>query len=346
MIIFCPIASNGGVETHVLNILRSQKCEIILITRYFNRNTNLAKHCKQNGIKILKLQSKNSFYSTLCLLLFGFKNYNRVNNIYSCELNYQVILFSLFLCPKKTIYNLVGNPIDIANNLYKYKRFIKNNIIIVETLTHVKKIKLPLNLKILPHISHINRYNAIKKNDNKKIKIAHLGWLQENKMPLELLELFKDLKMLKPDVQLTFFGNGPLLIEISKKIEEYQLEDCVFMENGWSNEFELRQIHEQIDFCVFLSKSEGLPLTLIECCAYGTPFLATDVGAISELLTFSKRSRLLSNDQNNWTKELMVYCDNYNITNSLLDIDLQKQFNERFAKEELLKMYVSLINCE
>ena len=38
------------------------------------------------------------------------------------------------------------------------------------------------------------------------------------------------------------------------------------------------------DFLVIASLTEGLPITLLECCSIGLPFLTTDVGAISDIL--------------------------------------------------------------
>ena len=38
------------------------------------------------------------------------------------------------------------------------------------------------------------------------------------------------------------------------------------------------------DFLISASKTEGLPITIIECMAIGLPFITTNVGAINDLL--------------------------------------------------------------
>ncbi len=44
------------------------------------------------------------------------------------------------------------------------------------------------------------------------------------------------------------------------------------------------EVMSNYDFLVIASLTEGLPITLLECCSIGLPFLTTDVGAISDIL--------------------------------------------------------------
>jgi L-malate glycosyltransferase len=83
------------------------------------------------------------------------------------------------------------------------------------------------------------------------------------------------------ELGLKIVGDGPTRQNIEEQIAELHLQDCVETLGARSDVAELLAA---ADIFVLPSKSEGLPMTIIEAMACGLPVVASDVGGVSELV--------------------------------------------------------------
>lgn len=111
--------------------------------------------------------------------------------------------------------------------------------------------------------------------------IGTLARLVEVKnLPL-LIDVAQYLKSLDVDFVVSIFGDGPLRGSLQRRIDAGGLNDCVRLE-GFNAD--ILAIVKKFDIFAITSFHEGLPMSLLEAMAVGTPVISTDVGGISEVI--------------------------------------------------------------
>lgn len=115
--------------------------------------------------------------------------------------------------------------------------------------------------------------------------IVFLGRLEENKNPIALLEVIKELKNRKKLVNLYYLGQGELEKKIKEKANEWGIEDRIFMIGYQQNPYPI--IKQSRAVCM-LSKSEGFPTVFTEGMVLGKPFITSNVGGALELSNTGK----------------------------------------------------------
>ena len=81
-------------------------------------------------------------------------------------------------------------------------------------------------------------------------------------------------------------GEGPLYAELQQQIMRLGLSESVHL-HGRMLQNALPDWYRAADLVVLSSQSEGVPNVLVEAAACGTPFVATNVGGISEIAHLS-----------------------------------------------------------
>lgn len=363
ILFFTDLISNGGVETHIYNLClffkkNSPSFEIVIFANRVNPNIKIVKDKSLTNVRINPLKAHNVnllsklFLNILKLLFITLSIVTSKNStVYFLYLN--KIWWYYFKVINKIkritiIYNPVGAPESISKIINSNKTFI-NNVnpsIIIETHTHLKLIDpIIKNIYVIPHMSNVEFNLPVLKKKSPNIRFAFLGRIDFHKGVIDILNLFKDINI--ESSILTYYGNeGDALDILKKEVEEdHKLRERVFFSKGWSSNDELSQIHQQIDIAILLSKSEGLPLTLIECIAYGTPFISSNVGAIHELADNNPFACILTppfvSEQNIHTvKKFINYTQCYPNKNQ----NTTSFFQEKFAKNVLFEKYYNVIS--
>jgi teichuronic acid biosynthesis glycosyltransferase TuaC len=109
-----------------------------------------------------------------------------------------------------------------------------------------------------------------------------VGRLVDVKRPSLLIEAFARVRAMQPSARLILAGDGPLLPDTQRLVEEADLTESVHFA-GAVPQSELPLWYRAADATVLSSDSEGLPNVFRESLACGTPFVSTDVGSISEI---------------------------------------------------------------
>lgn len=104
--------------------------------------------------------------------------------------------------------------------------------------------------------------------------IREKGWEEVIKAVL-LLE-----KKYQKKIQLHLVGEGPFLDDLRS---DYQIDNIYFL--GYQDD--VISLINQADVCLLSSYSEHLPLVVIEYLTCGKPVIATDTGAIKEMITYN-----------------------------------------------------------
>jgi len=150
------------------------------------------------------------------------------------------------------------------------KDFPKEKIILIENGVDVQKLK-PYTI------------NPTEKQLNTPLKIGIVGRLVSVKRVDIFLMIAKDWLKKHADIPTEFYiyGDGPLECDLKKMAKDFDIENSVYFEGH------CRNIHEKIsklDALLITSDHEGLPMTLLEAMALGTPVIAHAVGGIPNVL--------------------------------------------------------------
>lgn len=304
--------NRGGAETYVMNLYRNidrekVQFDFILHTEKecaFNEEIrqlggNIYSVPRYNGKNHLKYkQSWEHFFndhnehkiihahvrSTASIFLQIAKNHNRITISHShntssgkgfeaffkdvLQLPLRYTADYMFACSQMAGEWLFGKKITKKNN---YK--VWNNAIETEKYSWNidTRIKVRAELKI-PKDAFV---------------IGHVGRFHEQKNHDFLIDIFKELKINRPNSFLLLVGEGALRDKIENKIDIYELRDSVILTGIRSD---VPDILQAMDVFLFPSLHEGLPVTLIEAQAAGLPCVIsntiTSEVAITKLIDF------------------------------------------------------------
>lgn len=94
-----------------------------------------------------------------------------------------------------------------------------------------------------------------------------------------------------PDLQLWLLGDGPMRGELESLISELQLQGCVHLAGERQDAGRWLQA---ADLFVLSSRSEGLPISVLEAMAAGLPLLLTQVGGMPEAVQLAGGGRTVA----------------------------------------------------
>lgn len=103
--------------------------------------------------------------------------------------------------------------------------------------------------------------------------VGHVGRFSMPKNHSYLLEVFKDFLSYREEAILLLVGDGPLLPQIKRKVEEMKLTKNVKFLGSRSD---VEQLLQAFDIFLFPSVFEGFPISVIEAQATGLPCLISD----------------------------------------------------------------------
>ena len=114
--------------------------------------------------------------------------------------------------------------------------------------------------------------------------LLHVGRLAPLKDHATLLKAVALTRTHHPEVQLWIVGDGPLRASLRKLTDDLQLNECVtfFGEQADVSPFLLAA-----DLFVSSSRTEGLPVSLLEAMSAGLPAVVTNVGGMGEIARLS-----------------------------------------------------------
>jgi glycosyltransferase involved in cell wall biosynthesis len=118
-----------------------------------------------------------------------------------------------------------------------------------------------------------------------------------------LLEAFAEVLKKVPDSKLILVGDGPLKEKIVSKVDSLGISESVQMP-GYIKNDQLPQFYRTADVFALTSRHESFGMVLLEAMSCGTPVVASQVGAVPELISDNKTG--LSYPEGN--KEALICC--------------------------------------
>ncbi len=238
-----------------------------------------------------------------------FKNYNMKTQIINIMNNSDHII-----TVSNKNYNIIKKlniktPISVISNGFNNKLF--NNISIKLSK---KQLNIPLNIKI----------------------ILSVGNLISIKGHIYLIQAMNKIIKKRKDVQCIIIGNGDLKNNLQKQIDDFDLTSYIKLV-GTKPHNEIPLWMNASDLFVLPSLNEGNPTVMFESLACGCPFIGSNVGGISEVITSNDygaltnpadsidlEEKILWGLEKEWNREKITnYAQKYtwnNLSKQILDV--------------------------
>ncbi|AWL10326.1 putative glycosyltransferase [Aquirufa nivalisilvae] len=147
----------------------------------------------------------------------------------------------------QTNYVVIPNWIDTDKYLYKIPQNVHNNVAEVPT-------------------------------------ILFMGWIQEDKGVFDLLQALESNLLVDYKLKIVFMGDGPGKNNLIQLVSQLSHTNHQYEFPGWLHGQEKSDYLYHADVFVLPSYAEGMPNSLMEAMASGVVSIATNVGAVSELI--------------------------------------------------------------
>lgn len=154
---------------------------------------------------------------------------------------------------------------------------------------------------------HVVRYSVdlptiseVPARSSDEVRCVAVGRLVPKKAPLLLVESFRLAAMRNPALVLDLVGDGPLMADVRRYIDEHGLATCVRLHGSLPHADALGLIRSAdllLHHAVTSAQdgdTEGQPLAILEAMAAGLPVIATDHAGIPEAITDGVHGRLVA----------------------------------------------------
>lgn len=169
------------------------------------------------------------------------------------------------------IAHITLNSFKHATLFPKYTVAVSNNV--KENLEEYFKVK---NVRVIYNGTPPVKYDLEKAFDPEYIVVTMPALIDSRKQQVALSQYLKN--KLPKQVTIQFAGDGP----DREALEELVSDDKQIKVLGLVDD--MHSLYRNSDYVLLFSKSEGLPLCLIEAQSYGIPIICNDVGGNLEIL--------------------------------------------------------------
>ncbi|MCF7568975.1 glycosyltransferase [Sabulilitoribacter arenilitoris] len=343
----------GGAERMAINyanMLSQEHLSFICVTR----TEGLLKKAMNNNVDYLFLNKKKTL---------DFKSIKRLNN-YVKKHNIEIVhahATSFFIATLIKFFNrkikLIWHDHYGNSEFLKYRKFkilklcsYKFNTIV--SVNDVLKTWSENNLKC-KKVSVLNNFVTISTNEVKETvlkgqkgkRIVCLANLRQQKNHLMLLDAFRGVYEYDKEWTLHIVGEDKAdsySSTLKEKIGALKLHNNVFI---YGSRSDVQNILSQSDMGVLSSKSEGLPLALLEYGLAKLPVVATNVGDCNKVVTKISEGVLV--ESGNYTafgEAMLNYINNKDLRTSCgetLFENVTNNFSHQSIKKQLIEIYSS-----
>lgn len=206
--------------------------------------------------------------------------------------------------------------------------FLKENI-----LTYID----PLRTHVVPNVVYTSLFSfkpkAICSDTITFTIVAH--WTNPKRPDLVFYGLNKFANHTTKKIVLNVIGEGYLIHELKTKIWQFKVNYL-----GNKTPYELADTLQKSDYFLHASEIETFSIVIAEALSTGTPVLASNVGAISELIN-ETNGVLTTNTVENWEKSLITLTGKQ--FNHELIANSTEKFSEKNIGEQFTRIYKRII---
>lgn len=333
VVICVPSLAAGGAEKFAVDLvvaLDKSKFKVMVAITRSKIESFLEQILEQSGIQIIDLSGKD--YPTMLLKQLRFLREEKPDVVHAQTGSVLHMMMACKLCnvPVRlyTVHNeaelLYGNS-KLKKGIYKlgFSFFNFKPVAICPTVkqTLIKDMKIaPNQIATVNNGVDIKRFTPVEAacRDGRAIRIISVGtlyWIKNQSMTIRAVSTLHELGY---RVELTLLGDGIDREKIRNEIKERKAEHYIFALGTKKN---VEDYLRQSDIYVSSSKTEGLPLSILEAMACGLPIVATNAGGTRDIVIDGENGFLIQVD------------DEYTLEKRLIDLIKSKDMREAFSKK-------------
>ncbi|MFC0605112.1 glycosyltransferase [Winogradskyella pulchriflava] len=346
----------GGAERVAVNYANGLSSLRIQSYICVTRKEGLLKQNLSSNVGYIFLNKKSTLDLNAFLKLKKYITKNKIDILHAHSTSYFIAVVMKFFNPKLKIvwHDHYGNSEFLSVRPYKLLKlssFFFNYILSVNPkLADWARLKLSCK-----NIEYVKNYPILSSSatDNTKLKgkdgkrVVCLANLREQKNHLMLLEAFKTVTQDHPDWSLHCIGKNfedDYANSVFNKVRDLNLDSNVYFYNSKSD---ILNILQQCQVGVLVSKSEGLPLSLLEYGLAKLPVIATDVGDCRSLINDSNLGILIEDINKQTISEAITKFitneDSAQLCANNYMIKINKEYSENAVLDKLKKIYKTII---
>jgi glycosyltransferase involved in cell wall biosynthesis len=339
----------GGAERMAVNYANALADEIDFSGLVATRKEGSLLNQLNPNVSYLFLNKKNKIDFGALLRFRSFVIKNKVTHIHAHSTSFFFAFLLKLSYPSVKIirHDHYGNNEFLASRssfvLKLTAPFFEGVIAVNQNLKNWSEEKLKAkNVIYLPNFP-VNEIDIVEQTILRGIdskRIISLANLREQKNHVLLLEVALKLKQSHPDWTFHLVGKDfedEYSKQIKELIKEYHLEDIVFL---YGSKQDIATILAQSEIAILTSKSEGLPVALLEYGWYKKAVVVTNVGEMPMIIQNKKNGFIVDSNNSNLFYHSLVAL----ITNEKLRSDfgnaLYTTIKTDYTAESVLKKYL------
>ena len=341
----------GGAERMAVNIANAISTQVEGVFLCATRKEGLLKESISKNVGYLFLNKSKTIDFGAINRLNKFVRLNEIDIIHAHSSSFFLATIIRLLNPKIVIiwHDHYGNSEFLTNRKHGALKHCS------KYFSHIFSVNEPLrvwaqnilkfkNTSYLPNFAAVNKSGAITKLRGESGKrIVCLANLRTQKDHVTLLLAFKDVLKKYPDWTLHGIGkdfNDDYSVLVNDKIEALGLKENVWLYGSKPDVF---NILKQCDIGVLSSKSEGLPLALLEYGFAKLPVIATKVGECETVISNNVNGLLVEASSSlELTKAIESLIEDENLRSkyaSRYNKHIEANYSEKAQIDTILKVY-------
>lgn len=305
---------------------------------------------EKTGIRFIKTTKQQNkvlkFFAILLFLPLNFRKYDVIHVQAHSHYNlvsYAIAVFWAKMLRKKIIVMYYGGG---AKEFFtKYPIIIRFLFNLADQLVvagnYVKDAFDNLNIKttIIPHILSLESWMC----RHRVSKPNHLLWvrhLRPEYNPMMLIEVFRKLKLIYPNLRLSIVGTGNQENPLKKFIDQHNIGGVVFY--GRVSEQKLRELYNTADVFLNTTNVDNQPVTLLEAMASGCPIVSTNPGGIPDIVFHGENGLLTQpDDVDGMVENLKLLFENEDLSLKL-STNGRLFVSETFGSQNIIKQWADV----
>jgi glycosyltransferase involved in cell wall biosynthesis len=192
----------------------------------------------------------------------------------------------------------------------------------------------------LPRLDNefFRQFSISKNYEHRGNVVGFVGLLCRRKGILNLIQAIPSVIKTRNDCEFLIVGGGPFLETIKGEVQRLQISKSTRI-TGFVGYESLKELYNEMKLFVLPAYAEGVPSTIFEAMACGTPVLASPVGGIPDVIRDSDTGFLLaSNDPDQIADKITQLLDNPQLMKKVSS-SAYRYVNEHFSEKRVLESW-------
>jgi glycosyltransferase involved in cell wall biosynthesis len=169
--------------------------------------------------------------------------------------------------------------------------------------------------------------------------LVYVGRLEPVKNHSLLLHAFRSALKSIPALSLWMVGDGSERAALETLTADLEIAAQVTF---WGQQLDVAPFFSAADACIMSSKSEGLPMSLLQAFSLGLPAIVTDVGGMAEVARLSQAGVIVSATDSNEMTEAILRLASNDTERQKLSRNAVSAFHSSFSLETMVAAYMDL----